>query len=209
MNKKELKELEEKQNELRRYRNDTIQQYKDYLGDIEATIRYYKINAMTDKFTYGRLNNDDKIKILRSYDHLHFLKITEQYTEEDKKITLDRAWDFLRLMVQADEEYNFWTKRKILDVKIDKDGLILDDIIWNKTQAKYYIKLAQVFGYTKFYYVDTSSAALKNITDFVDMGATVVGTCGKTGLGYEKAGLILDISNVDLKKVEEKEKEND
>lgn len=206
LTKAQLKEMEEKQNELRRLRRDTISSIENFDKDMAATIRYYKINNMTDKLAYGdKLTVDEKLTLMRRYKELKFLKPYEQYTQEDKDKAYDRDWSFVRLMMASDEERNCWGNNRRLETSLQVDDLWNDDIIWNTEQLKRYLKLAQRFGYKRIFYTNSSSGALSNITDFINFGAKVIGTCNKKGYN-EKAGLILDITEVNLEeKAEEVE----
>lgn len=196
LTKKELKELEDRQNELRILRDRTVCALKNYEADINATERYFKINGETEKLDlYGRLKQDEKAKLLKRYEELNFLKPYSEYTKEEQDKGLDRAWTFARLMYRTRQEYDY--KDKILNESIDRDGLLNDEIIWTKEQVRLYVELAKKFGYTKIYYTNSSSGALANITDFVKLGAKIIGTCSKKGYN-EEAGLIIDITEIDL-----------
>ena len=198
LTKKELKELEEKQNELRIIRRKTLEDYKNYQKDIEATERFYKINPDETKYKYGKLSKEERIKLLRRYEELGFLKLYEDYTKEEQNQQQDRGWDFIRLMYYTKQEQDSW-KDHMLNEIIDEDGIWNDDIIWSKEQIGLYLKLAKKFGYTKLYYTNGSSGALENITNLIDFGAKVIGTCSKKG--YNKQGLIFDITQVNIEEV--------
>lgn len=199
MNKKELnKEMMEELKEKRALRREVIQAINDYRADKEATIRYYKLHDMTEKLeSNNRLTLEEERALLRNYKVLDFIKPYRDYTEEEEKRGDDRAYDFIRQMIVTNQEYNGGSRG--LENIIQADAIWLDEIIWDTNQIKLYLTLARRFGYNQIYYTNTSSGALKNITDLVSLGAKVVGTCNKTG-DREKAGLILDISEV---KVEE------
>lgn len=200
LTKKELKELEDRQKELRVLRDRTIDALKNYEADINATERYFKINGETEKLDlYGRLKQDEKAKLLKRYEALNFLKPYSEYTKEETDKGLDRAWTFARLMYSTKQEYDnefLDYEDKILNESIDRDGLLNYEIIWTKEQVRLYVELAKKFGYTKIYYTNSSSGALANITEFVKLGAKIIGTCSRKG--YEDAGLIIDITEINL-----------
>lgn len=195
LTKKELKDLEEKQNELRIIRRKTLEAYQNYQKDIEATTRFYKINPDETKMKYGNLNLEEKLKLLRRYEELNFLKPYEEYTKEEQKVFQDRGWEFLRLMYWTQQEKENWKDHR-LNETIDEDGIWNDEIIWSKEHLELYLKLAKKFGYTKLYYTNGSSGALANITDLVDFGAKVIGTCSKKD--YDKQGLIFDLTQINI-----------
>ena len=194
LTKKEIEEMNKKQTELRTQRRFVIEAVKNYWEDLEATKRYYKLNEMTDKLNYGgNLFDEDAEKLLRRYECLNFVKLYGQYEKNDVEV---RTWDFIRMMIRTDEEYCCYSRRT-LDKALETDAIWNDDIIWSTEQVKLYLKLARKFGYTKFYYTNASSGALANITDFINLGAKVIGTCAKAE-DREKAGLILDISEINF-----------
>ena len=198
LTKAEIKAIEEKQNQKRTLRDRVIRALRDYERDIEATKRYYQINGMTDKIMYGGgLIPEEKEKLLRRYDCLDFLKVYENYTKEERDEAKDYTWSFVRLMWNTEDEDESCGDGRRLQAYIERDDLWNDEIIWSKAQVKLYLQLATKFGYKRILYTNSSSGALANITDFVDFGAKVVGTCGKKGY-KEKAGVILDITEVNI-----------
>lgn len=195
LTKTQIKEMEKLQQEKRDMREKVVQSVKDYERDVQATKRYYVINEEHDKLTYGGdLKTEERERLLRRYDCLDFLRIGDNYTQEEKDNGEDRNWSFVREMYNSfDELHNYGNDRR-LDFYMDKDDLWLNNIIWSTAQIKQYIRLALKYGYKRILYTNSSSGALGNITDFIDCGAKVVGTLGRKG--YNKEGIILDITEI-------------
>lgn len=202
LTKKEIKELEINTKRKINARNAVISALKNYYEDIAATKRYYKINNISDKLTYdGDLLDGEKEKLLRNYKCLDFVKFT--YDKDDPE---SRMWWVLGAMMNTYDEFmkNFFTNDQQLIVDFKKyhtEGLWVDDIIWDETSMKLYIKMAKKFGYNYLLYTNSSSGALENITSLVKLGAKVVDTCTTI---YKKnpQGLVFDISEINLEEAE-------
>lgn len=186
------KELEALQNELRCKRRALVQALEDYEKDCNAMIRVAKMDSelYQQKCTYGgSLKDEVKMQIKERYSDLDFLKVS--YDKNDPE---SRMMDALRIIYRSEDEKSVWRTDKRGKETLPRDAVWNDDIIWDMTQMKLYLKMFKKYGYTEFYYTNASTGALENIAHLISLGATIKGT---TRISEYREGLIFDLTNVD------------
>lgn len=206
LTKTQEKELLKIQQQKEMLRSKVLSAINEYWKDCSAMERVSKIEGTS--FT-----DDKKLQLVNRYEDLKFLNdyIDPNDLDEKGKINLDRyynAWSFLRILnksvkmynkVNRKEDYNFETKQTEY-VELDmlpRNAVLFDDIIWNEEEMRIYLQLCIKFGIDKVYYTNSSSGALKNISDLTRFNAKIIGTTNICEFRPD-SGLIFDISNVEV-----------
>ena len=195
MTKKEIEAMNEKQAELRGGRNEFIHAIKEFWKDVDATIRYYKINEKREYLTYSAdLVDTEKEKLLRRHESLEFVKL--HYNDKDAPDY--RTWDFIRQMIRTYEEMHNYTGEAelLVDREYKQDGFWNNDIIWTETQTKLYLRMCKKFGYKYLIFTNSSSGALEDITSLVKLGAKIVNICTTRYHKEDAQGLVFDLTEV-------------
>lgn len=196
LTKKELKEIEERDNQLRYERRRFIDDVKSFWNDLEAAERYLKIKG-------EKLTNEEELEILHRYENLKGLKLAQQYNKEDAD---DYIWSFIRNMVFSEQgNYRGEPVDKYLTIKLGKDDLLVseDYTIWSFSQMKMTVREAKRFGYKNLFIMSNSTLAMQYIGQLVELGGKVTGTTYNTE--YDRFGVII---NIEEASIEEKEVED-
>lgn len=152
LTKKELEEVKEKTNkqiyEKVQYRKKIITQYTNYIADIEALIRVYKMKNQTDKI------------IAKGYDRY-------ELTEAEEKEILNnypelKALDSKYNWIIRDISYNYKKSySSIFELKFYYTDSM--QTLWNEAEVKTFIEALEMFGYTELRYGNSSTIATENI----------------------------------------------
>lgn len=152
LTKKELEEVKEKTNkqiyERVQYRKKIITQYTNYIADIEALIRVYKMKNQTDKI------------IAKGYDRY-------ELTEAEEKEILNNYPE----LKQLDSKYNWiirdisYNYKKSYSSIFETKFYYTDSMqtLWNEAEVKTFIEALEMFGYTELRYGNSSTIATENI----------------------------------------------
>lgn len=164
MTKKEVKELEMRQANLR---SKTIEELKNYWRDVEATTRYYKINDMKDKLTYNG----------------HLIKEEEKALKERYELIKDLGHleiSVLRTLIWNREDNN---------VFIQPNEIYITDFVWTEEELLTQLNYMKKLGIKTIHFHDNSTAALREIVWLTHEGCQIIGT--KEIKGEE--GLVIEV----------------
>lgn len=196
LTKAQLKEMEERQEELRGKRRNFVEAVKGYWKDIEAAESYLKTKG-------ERLEFEEKERLFRRYDAL-----AEYNLEYNDKDSADyRMWCIIRYIVKGNINYTNYRGEEIdkyFTIKMEKDDLLVDDIIWNINELKLLIKEARKYGFKNIFYTNNSSGAMEVIGEAISLGGKITNTLYNTA--DSRFGLIINIEDCILDEKIEDEK---
>ena len=185
-------------------RKDFISAIKNYQRDVDATIRYYSIHNMDDKFVskYRKdLTVKEELSLFKRYNvlnqyinYFNYINYNGETVKEDPHF-----WNVVSLILNNPNKIDSKTNFEQCDINSD---LIIEEIIWTEEEAKLIIKLARKFGYKRIFFFDGSSGALEAITNLIKNGCTICGVSKKTvrrsydntEWGVDKEGLIIEVN---------------
>ena len=193
LTKKELKMIEEEKRKeqakkitLRRHFIDALH---SWWADVDATLRYCKINDVEDKLNGSSYNPSlSKEEKKRLFDRYETLKELINYDE-------DREWDAVYTINKTDKVYNSCNADDdycILETPLDSETLFIDDTIWDQKQFDRTLELAKKLGYTKAVYISSSTSAMENVVRFIKAGCKIIGTNAKLSKSFGGDKLYVD-----------------
>ena len=195
LTKKELKKIEEEKDRARRaklqLRLRFISELHSFWADVDATVRYCKINSLSDKVKYnGSLVEAEKRRLFNRYETL-----TELIDFDGK-----RDWEAVYTVNSTDSIYHNEDGYYTYQNPIYEKTLIIDSIIWDQEQFDKTIDLARKLGYTEVLYIDSSTACAENMARFAKIGSQILGTNARMSRLFsdeeykvDKEGIILSI----------------
>lgn len=190
LTKKELKAIEEEKRKehakkitLRRHFIDALH---GWWADVDATLRYCKINNVEDKLNGSSYNPSlSKEEKKRLFDRYDTLKELINYDE-------DREWDAVYTINKTDKAYNEGEDYCILEKPLDGETLFIDDTIWDQKQFDRTLELAKKLGYTKAVYISSSTSAMENVVRFIKADCKIIGTNAKLSRSFGGDKLYVD-----------------
>ena len=183
------KELEAIKNEKRNLRSEFANAINEYWENVAAAEKYLKLKGQ-------KLEDAEREEIFYRNEILKDYKLKYEDKKED-----DRMWTTIRILVNNyNNKYGRYSTRDAFDkyftIKLDKDDLVTDEIIWNLSQLKTLIREAQKYGYERIFYMNNGSGAMEVIGEFLELGAVIEGNV--YDVQYSKFGLIININNIIL-----------
>lgn len=204
MTKRQLKEIEDRQRQIRRKRNNFISSVEDYWKDCNAAARYFKTHDMNEKIR-GRCDIiDEEKEILKSrYNYLDDIKVS--YDRDDPEV---HTWSIIRCMVNTYNEQlgleSITYNCKKFETIMGQDDIYFDDILWGEKDIDLLIKFMKEYGYKRIQYFCTNSGAMEDLYHLTKRGLRVVGTnailsknFGDDEYSLYKTGLVIDIGGDD------------
>lgn len=185
----ETKKLTKKQREqleadLRYKRRKFVEAVRGYWKDCEAAKRYLQTKG-------EKLTDKEEERLFRKYDELKDYKRTYKDDEE-----VAHVWSIIRTIVDTVESSHRYNdeRDKYLTTKLDKDDLLVDDILWGVEDTRFLLKEARKYGFKRIFYTDNSTAAMRGLGTLIEFGAKVEGSLYNSN--YDRFGLILNIEDV-------------
>lgn len=112
--------------------------------------------------------------------------------------------DYQRVYDKDDPDYHMWNiisiivnsyKNNKLDeyltIGLDKNDLLVTDILWGLADVLLLIREAQKYGYKRIFYMDNSTAAMDSLGQFIELGAKIEKPVLNTR--FNKFGVIVNI----------------
>lgn len=190
LTKKELEEIKEEIRTKKIYRKLILKQCDNYIKDVEALKRVYKMNNEEDKLGYyGELKADEDEKVLANYP---------EYNKLDNKMKC-LVGQLARGMKDFNSEYDILTTNTYR-----YDGNIT---LWEEKDVINLIDLLNRLGYTTLEYANNSSIAMQDI-HYITKNSKfkLVGSSIKEDDNWGKPVLIFK-RDLEQERLEEKEKE--
>lgn len=153
--------------EKRSLRDDFLKAIDSWRADVSATVRYYKSHDMYDKLTSNWLARDEENELMKRYGAL-----------ADLDPERNHIWDVVNWMVSS-KKFNslyYGRREKKLSVPANDDDLVIEDIIWDEDEIDLILEMMNKYGYKRIQYLDSSTAVMRSLSDFVAKGCTVVGS---------------------------------
>ncbi|GEM_PF-7005933 len=153
--------------EKRSLRDDFLKAIDSWRADVSATVRYYKSHDMYDKLNSNWLARDEENELMKRYGALADLDPEREH-----------IWDVVNWMVSS-KKFNslyYGRREKKLSVPANDDDLVIEDIIWDEDEIDLILEMMNKYGYKRIQYLDSSTAVMRSLSDFVAKGCTVVGS---------------------------------
>lgn len=153
--------------EKRSLRDDFLKAIDSWRADVSATVRYYKSHDMYDKLKSNWLARDEENELMKRYGALADLDPEREH-----------IWDVVNWMVSS-KKFNslyYGRREKKLSVPANDDDLVIEDIIWDENEIDLILEMMNKYGYKRIQYLDSSTAVMRSLSDFVAKGCTVVGS---------------------------------
>ena len=185
LTKAQLKEIEEREREVRRTRRDLVNAVESFWADNEAAKRYLENKG--EKFT-----EEEQESNLRRYEALKDYKFT--YDKEDPEYN---TWSTIRDIVNVERRKSAYSKENYkLSIKVLEDDYYMDDSNWNPSEIRLTIKLLRKYGYKRVLYGNESTLGVPNLAWFIQYGAKVEGSFYNTD--NQRNGIILNIEECNI-----------
>lgn len=178
MTKKQKEKLEE---ELRYKRYQFAREVTEYWKDIRAAKQYLGTKS-------ERLSDKEEERLLRRYETLNDYE--RSYDDDSSEA---RTWSVIRSIVDSTIKTTFKEPDRYYTIRLDKDDLIISDIIWGIDDVRLIIREAQKYGFKRIFYMDNSTAVMESVSEFIELGGKIEKTVYNTD--YNKFGLIINIEN--------------
>ena len=184
MTKKEMKELEAAQNVMRSNRYKFVNELNSFWRDVHAAEVYLKTKG-------EKVTKEEKERLFRQYESLN------EYNYEYDKSDVEnyRIWDAFRCIVNSSGDKAYEVSKE-LNISLDRDDAFYDEIIWDTNHLTCILRELRKYGFKRLFYIDNSTAAMRNISDMIMLGATIEGQV--VNLKYNNYGIIINIENVNL-----------
>ncbi len=192
LTKAQLKEIEEREEELRGKRRELVIAINNFWEDNSAASRYLSNRG-------EKLTEEEEEKNLRRYEALNDYKLN--YDREDPEYS---TWGTLRdIVIVEGKKANYdKTERYCLSIKILEDDFYMEDSNWNTNEIKLTIKLLRKYGYKRILYGNESTLGVPNLAWFIQYGAKVEGSFYNAN--SQRNGLILNIEECNIEGSDEK-----
>ena len=177
LTKKQIKEMENKQEELRKSRSELVESLKGYWRDVDATKRYYQINNMKDKLNYYNdlADENERRSLLHRYKCLKDFKV-----EYDRDSDESHTWTIIRNIVKSYDGYFGYDDIIWNDSKFEKpllqDDLYFEDILWGEKDVNLLLKYMKKYGYNRIQYFCSSTGVAEDLYYFTNKGLKIVDT---------------------------------
>lgn len=179
LNKKQVKEIEELKKAQRRLRREMIEALQNYWKDVAAVERVAKLTNNNDILHGGELIKEERQKLYDNYPVLEGLTISQI--------------SILRTLIHNEEEKEeFLRGNKYSQFKeaLPGDAIVMKDFVWNEEELTEQLELLKRIGIKEIYFVNSSTAVLKEMVWLFRAGARIVGT---TNIDEYNEGLIIEL----------------
>ena len=97
-------------------------------------------------------------------------------------------WNIISIIVNS---YKNNKLDEYLTIGLDKDDLLVTDILWGLADVLLLIREAQKYGHKRIFYMDNSTAAMDSLGQFIELGAKIEKSVLNTR--FNKFGVIVNI----------------